>query len=69
MSSASLAVFGLGLQEHLPLPAEAVEVVHVGAAHEGLERRVDRVQVDALLERLVAVDLGEDLRAPTRGTG
>ena len=62
MSLGLAAVLGLGLEEHLPLAPEAVEVVHVGAAHEGLERGVDRAQVDALLERLVAVHVGEDLR-------
>jgi hypothetical protein len=52
----------LGLHVHLPDPPEAVEVVDEGAAHEGLQRLVDGVQVDGLLEHLVTVDLGEDLR-------
>ena len=35
------AVFALGLDVDLPLPAEAVEVVDEVAAHEGLQRLVD----------------------------
>ena len=41
MSSACRRYSALGLEEDLPLPAEAVEVVHVGAAQEGLQRLVD----------------------------
>ena len=60
--SALRAVFALRLDVDLPLPAEAVEVVHEDAAHEALQRLVDVGEVDALLEHFVAVDLDEDLR-------
>jgi hypothetical protein len=52
---------GFGLHVDLPHAAEAVEVVDEDAAHEGLERLVDRFEGDALLEGLVAIDPGEDL--------
>ena len=51
-----------GLDEDLPLPAEAIEVVHEVAAHEGLQRLADLREIDALLQDLVAIDVDEDLR-------
>ena len=60
--SALRAVLAFGLQEHLPLPAEAVELVHDRAAEERLQRLVDVAERDALLQHLVAVDVGVDLR-------
>src|SRR5262249_34399860 len=57
----------LGLEEDLPLAAEAVELVDVDASEEGLERLVHVADGDALLQDLVAVDVGVDLghrRAP-----
>ena len=59
MFSALRAVVAFGLDVDLPLAAEAVEVVHEVAAHEGLERLVDVAELDALLEHLVAVDVDE----------
>ena len=56
------AVVALGLHEHLPLPAEAVEVVHEVAAHERLQRLADLREIDALREDLVAIDVDQDLR-------
>jgi hypothetical protein len=56
------AAAGLRLQEHLPLPAEAVELVDVDTAEERLERLVDVADLDPLLQDLVAVDVGVDLR-------
>ena len=56
------AELALGLHVDLPDAPEAVEVVHEGAAHERLQRLVDRREVDALLEHLVPVDVGEELR-------
>ena len=61
MSSTLDAARGLGLEEDLPLPAEAVELVDVDAAEEGLERLVDVSDRDALFQHLVPVDVGEDL--------
>ena len=43
--SAFVPVIAFGLDEHLPLAAKAVEVVHEVAAHEGLERLVDRAEI------------------------
>ena len=51
----------LGLEEDPPLAAEAVELVDVDAAEERLERLVDVADLDALLQDLVAVDVGVDL--------
>ena len=56
------AELAFGLDEDLPLAAKAVEVVHEGAAHEGLERLVNVVEFDALLEHFVAIHLDADLR-------
>ena len=56
------AVVAFGLDEDLPLPAEAVEVVHEVAAHEGLQRLADLREIDALRQDLVAIDVDEDLR-------
>ena len=58
----------LGLDVHLPDPPELVEVVHEGAAHERLQRLVDRREIDALLEHLVPVDVGEELGHARAGT-
>ena len=55
--------------EHPPLAAEAGEVVDVGAAQERLERGVDVGDRHALLERLVLVDVGEQLRHRRREVG
>ena len=52
----------LGLDVHLPDATVLVEVVHEGAAEERLQRLVDRAERDPLLEDLVAIDLGEELR-------
>ena len=51
-----VAVLAFRLDIHLPLAAEAVEVVDERAAHERLNRSVDIVDVDTLLEHLVAID-------------
>ena len=56
------AVLALRLQEDAPLPAEAVELVHVQAAEKRLHRLVDVAERDALPQHLVAIDVGEDLR-------
>ena len=69
MSSALAPSRGLGLEEHLPLPAEAGEVVDVAAAEEGLERAVDVGERHPLLEHLVLVHLDEELRHRGREVG
>jgi hypothetical protein len=51
-----------GFDEGLPLTAEAVEVIHQIAAHEGLHRGVDVVQIDLLLDGLFTVYVGVELR-------
>ena len=56
------AVIALGLHIDLPLAAEAVEVIDERAAHEALHRLVDVLQLDALLQHLVAVHVHEYLR-------
>ena len=56
------AVFALGLDINLPLPAEAVEVVDQVAAHERLQRLIHVADVDALPLHLGAVDVDELLR-------
>src|SRR6267143_15491 len=50
------------LQVHLADAAVLVEVVHEGAAEKRLEGLVHRGQGDALLQHLVAIHLGEELR-------
>src|SRR5207244_13531560 len=44
------SVLALGLHVHLPDPSVLVEVVHEGAAQEGLQGLVDRRERDPLLE-------------------
>ena len=56
------AVIAFGLDVDLPLAAEAVEVVDEGAAHEALQGLVNVLEIDPLLEHLVAVHIHEDLR-------
>ena len=58
----SLRVVALRLQEHAPLPAEAVELVHVQPAEIRLHRLVDVAERHALPQHLLAIDVGEDLR-------
>ena len=55
-------VLPLGLDVDLPLAAKAVEIVDEAATEEALQRLVDVIDVDPLLEHLVAVDLDEALR-------
>src|SRR5262249_29280408 len=55
------AALSLRLEEDLPLPPEAVELVDVDAAEERLQGLVDVPDGDALLQDLVAVDVGIDL--------
>ena len=55
-------VLRLGLEEDAPDAPEAVELVHVGAAEERLERRVHVLDRDAELEHPVLVDAREELR-------
>ena len=57
-----VAILALGLDIHLPLAAEAVEVVDERPSHERLNRSVDVLDVDPLLEHLVAIDVDELLR-------
>ena len=56
------ALIALRLEVDLPLAAESVELVDECAAEERLHGLVDAAQVDALLEDLVAIDVGVDLR-------
>ena len=55
-------VVPLGLDEHLPLAAEPVEVVDETAPHEALQDLVDIGDVDPLLEDLVPVHVDKELR-------
>lgn len=55
-------VLALGLDVDLPLASELVEVVDEAAAHEALQGLVDIVDLDPLLEDLVAVHVDEELR-------
>ena len=56
------AVLALSLDINLPLAAEAIEIVNEVSAHEGLDGAVDIVEVHALLQDLVAVDVNKFLR-------
>ena len=56
------AELALRLNVYLPHASEAIEVVNKEPPHEGLERLVHRTQIDSLLEHLVAVHVGKDLR-------
>src|SRR5262249_11183893 len=58
----ALAELAFGLHVDLPGAPEAIEVVDEVSAHEGLERLVDALDVDSLLQHFVAVDLREELR-------
>ena len=58
----------LGLQEDAPLPPEAVELIDVQTAEEGLHRLVDVARGHALSQRLLAIDVGVDLRHVRRET-
>src|SRR5215475_2732678 len=49
------------LEEHSPLPAEAIELVQKKPAEIGLQRLVNVSNRHALLERLVAIHVGVDL--------
>ncbi len=57
-----VAVLAFGLDIDLPLPAEAVEVIDEQSAHIGLDGAVDVGERDALLERLLAIDIEKLLR-------
>src|SRR4030095_7227904 len=46
----------------LPGPSKPVEVIDEVAAHECLQRLINLVQIDSLLQNLVAIDVDEDLR-------
>src|SRR5438093_12351835 len=56
------AKFALSLNIDLPLAAKPVEIIYERAAHKRLERFINFAQVHALLQRLVAVHVHEDLR-------
>ena len=45
----------------LPLAAEAIEVIHQIAAHEGLHRGVDAGKTHLLLQGLFLIDIGVEL--------
>ena len=55
-------VITFGLEEHLPLAAEFVEVVDEAAPHEALQDLIDVGDVDPLLQHLVTVHVHEELR-------
>ena len=55
------AVIAFRFDVDLPGAAEAVEVVHEKAAHEGLERLIDGGEIDPLLDDFVAINLNENL--------
>src|SRR5262249_2914543 len=56
------AVIAFGLNVSLPCSAEAIEIVHKKAAHECLQRLINRGQIDSLLDYFVAVDVHKNLR-------
>ena len=56
------AIRTVRLHVDLPDAPEEVEIVHEDAAHKRLQRPVDRAQIHALLQRLVVVYIGKDLR-------
>ena len=58
----SRAVVAFGLDVHLPLPAETVEVVHKISAHKNLNGSVEVTDGNALLKYFVAIDMDELLR-------
>src|SRR5262249_12096958 len=51
----------VGLEVDLPLPAKAVEIVYIKAAHEGLQRRVHIADVNSELEHLITINPSKDL--------
>ncbi len=55
-------VISLGLEVHLPLPAEIVEVVDEETTHISLDRPVHVAQRYALLQDLVTIDIDKPLR-------
>ena len=65
MFSIEVVSFSLCLGHKLPAceeaPPQAVEVVHHDAPHVGLESLVDVLERNALDERLLPVDIDEDL--------
>ena len=55
-------LFPLGLKEDPPLPAEAVELIEIEPAQEGLQGLVNIAYRHSLLQNLVTIDIGVDLR-------
>src|SRR5262249_1162959 len=55
------ALRSLGLQEHAPLPAEAVELVDEQTSEKRLHRLINLAERNPLLEDLVTVHVGKDL--------
>src|SRR5262249_51868980 len=54
-------ILGLCLKIDLPLTTKAVELVHVGAAQEGLKRLVDFAELETLLQHAILIDVHEEL--------
>src|SRR6185312_6957116 len=54
--------FLFGFDVHLPLAAEAVEIIHKIAAEECLQRLIYVRDVDALTLDFLAIDIGKSLR-------
>src|SRR5262249_22129309 len=56
------AEFALGLDVHLPYAAEPVEVIDEEATHERLQRLINQIDVNTLVQDLVAIYLRINLR-------
>src|SRR5207244_10555797 len=65
----AVTISALSLDVHLPLPAEPVEVVDERASHERLDRSINVLDVNALLEHFVPVHSDELLRNPWQESG
>ena len=61
----SVAKIAVGLQRHLPMPAELVEAVDVQRAQKDFERLIHVVQRNAERRRLEPIDIHETAAAPS----
>ncbi len=60
------AVLCLRLDEHLPLPAKTVELIHVQSTQGRLQRLIDIAKLHPFLQGLIAVDIRIHLRSRGR---
>src|SRR6266540_1620079 len=65
----AVAIGALSLDIHLPLPAKSIEIVDERSSHERLDRSINVLDVNALLEHFVPVDSDELLRHSRKECG